>query len=301
MIKSFQISIVVILLVSLCSFAQNKSEIVTKNTLLEHLKTLSSDEFEGRATGTKGNEKARNYIIEQFKNQNIPSFGKSYEHKFTFTEGDKTHKAVNVLAKIKGTESPDKYIVVSAHYDHLGISKNNEIYNGADDDASGVAALFSFAESLKNNPPKHSVILAAFDAEEKGLRGSKYFIEKMKGATIVVNLNMDMISRSSKNELYVVGTRYNKNLEAIINKFKNPTNSKLLIGHDGTDGKQDWTFSSDHGPFHKANIPFLYFGNEDHAGYHKPTDIFEKITPKFYENSVKITLAVFQLIDMVGI
>jgi len=110
-----------------------------------------------------------------------------------------------------------------------------------------------------------------------------------------------MISRSSKDELYVVGARYTEWLTSIINRFKNPTTSKLLKGHDGTDGKQDWTMASDHGPFHSANIPFLYFGNEDHAAYHKPTDDFKDITPKFYVNAVKIILSVFISIDHSGL
>ncbi len=112
---------------------------------------------------------------------------------------------------------------------------------------------------------------------------------------------MDMISRSVKDELYVVGTRYNEGLKAIITKFKNPTSTKILIGHDGTDGKQDWTYASDHDPFHRAKIPFLYFGDEDHPGYHHPSDDFKNITPKFYKNAVRIILSVFAKIDSVGI
>ena len=101
--------------------------------------------------------------------------------------------------------------------------------------------------------------------------------------------------------MYVVGSRYNKGLKAIIEEFINPTDTKLLVGHDGTDGKQDWTFSSDHGPFHRAKIPFLYFGNEDHAAYHKPTDDFKDITPKFYKNAVSIIISVFRDLDAKGL
>lgn len=299
------------LMISTFSFAQKseqkKSEkstdkiVETNSTLLKHLETLSSDAFEGRKTGTKGNEKAQEYIIEQFKNLNVSAFGSSYKHNFTFERRKDTIAAVNVLAKIVGTQFPDKYIVISAHYDHLGIGKDGEIYNGADDDASGVAALFNFAECLKKNPPKHTVVLAAFDAEEMGLQGAKYFVEKMKDSKIVTNLNMDMISRSAKNELYVVGSRYTEALQNLIKDFNNPTDTKLLVGHDGSDGKQDWTFSSDHGPFHRADIPFLYFGNEDHKAYHKPTDDFSDITPVFYQNAVTIIESVFRDLDAKGL
>ncbi len=265
--------------------------------LLERLKVLSSDAFEGRKTGSEGNTKARAYIIQQFKALNINAFGSAYAHKFTFTHNKKDYKAVNVLAQIDGTEKPNEYIVVSAHYDHLGLGNNNEVYNGADDDASGVAALFSFAEYLTQNPPKHSVILAAFDAEELGLQGAKYFVDKMKNSSIVANLNMDMISRSKKNEIYAVGGRYNETIKQMLTKVKNPTNTLLLQGHDGTDGKQDWTYASDHAPFHQANIPFIYFGDEDHPGYHNPSDEFKNITPHFYKNSVEIILSVFKVLD----
>ena len=281
--------------------AQNTITHFDENQLLERLKTLSSDEYEGRKTGKEGNEKGRQFIIEQFKSLGVSPFGSGYEHEFSFKRRDKEYKGKNVLAKIEGTKFPKTYIVISAHHDHLGISKDGKIYNGADDDASGIAALFAFAEYFKNNPPKHSVVLAAFDAEEMGLQGSKYFVEKMKGSDIMVNINMDMISRSAKNELYVVGTRYNEGLQKIISEFQNPTDSKLIVGHDGKDGKQDWTYSSDHGPFHREKIPFLYFGNEDHPAYHKPTDDFSDITPEFYKNAVSIIINVFKNIDQKGL
>lgn len=296
-IKLIAILIITALINTSC--AQNTKASTPKfneDKLLERVEELSSDKFEGRQTGEKGNDSARDYIIKQFKNLNVSGFNDNFEQPFTFTARSKTYNGVNVLAEIKGTETPDKHIVISAHYDHLGI-RNGIIYNGADDDASGVSALISFAEFLVKNPPKHSVIFAAFDAEEIGLQGAKHFVNTIDKDKVLVNINMDMISRSSKNELYVVGTRYNDGLKKIIKEFENPTSSKLLEGHDGTDGKQDWTMSSDHGPFHLAEIPFLYFGNEDHTAYHKPTDDFAAITPEFYKNAVKIILAIFEAID----
>ena len=175
-----------------------------------------------------------------------------------FLLGGKTYNGVNVLAEIKGTTTPEKYVVISAHYDHLGI-RNNIVYNGADDNASGVSALIAFAEYLSKNPPKHSVIFAAFDAEELGLNGAKHFVSTINKSKVILNINMDMISRSKKNELYVSGARYHKPLKNILDSYENPTSTTLIQGHDGTDGKQDWSISSDHGPFHLANIPFFIF------------------------------------------
>jgi Zn-dependent M28 family amino/carboxypeptidase len=285
------------------SCAQNvKTEptLFDEDQLLSRLKELSSDKYEGRRTDTKGNDSARAYIISQFKDLKVDGYNGGYEQPFTFQLRNKTINGVNVLAEIKGTEKPDQYIVISAHYDHLGV-RNGVVYNGADDDASGVSALFSFAEYLTQNPPKHSVLFAAFDAEEIGLQGAKHFVKTVDKEKILVNLNMDMISRSDKNELYVVGGRYYESLGTLIENFDNPTTTKLLQGHDGTDGKQNWTMSSDHAPFHLAEIPFLYFGNEDHASYHKPTDDFEDITPQFYINATKIILYIFLTIDNTGL
>jgi Zn-dependent M28 family amino/carboxypeptidase len=298
--KNRTITLVTLLLFITISYAQNATTKFDESKLLERLKVLSSDKFEGRKTGEKGNELARAYIVEQFKSLGVSGLNGVYEQPFSFRARNKTYKATNILAEIKGTEFPDQYIVISAHHDHLGMS-GDKIFNGADDDASGVSALISFAEYFKQNPPKHSVILAAFDAEEIGLRGSKHFVQNFDKTKILVNLNMDMISRSADDELYVVGARYTPALKTILDDFINTTSSKLLQGHDGTDGKEDWTNASDHQPFHAAKIPFLYFGNEDHVSYHQPTDDFENITPQFYKNSVEIILSVFEVIDRLGL
>jgi len=268
------------------------------DSLLHHVAVLSSDVYQGRRTGTEGAVQAKMYIINQFKNLNIKPLNKNYNQYFSFDERNHTYQASNVLGWIKGTESPNDYIVLSAHYDHEGIKKN-KIYNGADDDASGISALFAFAEYLNENPPNHSVIFAAVDAEELGLVGSKYFVDNsiVPIRDIRLNINMDMISRSDKSELFVIGSRYYKTLEPAIKSFKSSENMTLLIGHDGSDGKQNWTNSSDHASFHKAHIPFLYFGVEDHKDYHQPTDDFENIHPNFYQNAVVAIITVFRALD----
>ena len=268
--------------------------------LLNRVEILSSDDYDGRGTGEKGNSLAQDFIIVKFKKWNVVPLYDCYRQDFQFKYRKDTLVGSNIVAKINGTEFPNKFIVISAHFDHLG-NHNGKIYNGADDNASGTSALFSFAEYLSKNPPNHSVIIVAFDAEEKGLRGAKHFVNEFDEKSILANINLDMISRSPKNELYVVGSRHHESLQNIIESFENPTNTELLVGHDGSDDKDDWTNSSDHAPFHKKNIPFLYFGNEDHDGYHKPTDDYEFITPEFYKNSVKIILSLFETIDETGL
>ena len=282
-------------------FAQaepNQFSLFDENELLKHVKSLSSDVFEGRRTGTIGAAKSRKYIINQFHTLKVEPLGKSFEQSFSFIEKRKVFEAVNILGLIKGTKLPKEYLVISAHYDHEGI-KYGKIYNGADDNASGISALFAFAEYFKKFPPKHSVILAAFDGEELGMQGSEYFVNNtiIPLEDILVNLNMDMISRSDKKELYVVGTSENKKLKDLITNSKHSSKIKLIRGHDGYDKLDNWTYSSDHANFYKKGIPFLYFGVEDHKDYHEPTDNYENIQPEFYTEAVKTIISVFKKID----
>lgn len=288
------------------SLAQNGSSshvsevaLFNETTLLYNIKTISSDSFEGRRTGTLGAVKTKKYIINAFESLNVKPLGKNYEQPFSFSDKGKNYHAANILGVIPGTTFPESYVIISAHYDHEGI-KRGKIYNGADDNASGLSALFSFAEYFKNNPPKHSVILAAFDAEELGLKGSEYFVKNsiIPLKAIMINFNLDMISRSDENVLFAVGTSYSETLKEVVTKTKCSAKIKLLTGHDNKkDWRNDWTYSSDQGSFHKKGIPFLYFGVEDHADYHKPTDDFENINPEFYIEAVKTIISVFEKID----
>ncbi|WAC01242.1 M28 family peptidase [Lacinutrix neustonica] len=266
--------------------------------LLEDIKELSSDAYEGRRTGTQGAEKAKNYVIERFSQLGAKPLGVKYEQPFQFSSFGKSYEATNILALIKGTESSQGYIVLSAHYDHEGV-KNGQIYNGADDDASGISALFAFASYFKNNPPKHHVITAAFDAEELGLKGAYHYVQNplIPKESLKLNLNMDMISRSANNELFAIGSRYYPQLKPAIETFKGLGKARLLIGHEGLDKGDNWTNSSDHAAFHKAKIPFIYFGVPDHEDYHKPTDDFERIDHQFYKDAVQTIIRVFEVYD----
>lgn len=279
---------------------EKTADLFDADALLERVRFLSLDSLEGRQTGTKGNLIAREYVINQFKKYGIAPLLNNYTQPFTF-EGrrdKKTYEGANVLGVIKGTEHSEKYIVISAHYDHVGV-RNGEVYNGADDDASGTSAIIAMAEYFKNNPPKHSVVIAAFDAEEMGLQGAAHFVKAntLPKEQIAMNVNLDMVGRNDNNELYVVGTNLYTQLQPAIEDLQLPENFKLLVGHDGLDGKQSWVFSSDHGPFHREKIPFLYFGVEDHEDYHKPTDDFENIQPEFYAKAVTAVIAVFEKLD----
>jgi Zn-dependent M28 family amino/carboxypeptidase len=276
------------------------SKIIDATELLRDDEILSADDMEGRGIGTPGGIKAREYVAERFKASGIKFFGESYFEPFEFTNRANIKiSGANVVGYIEGGKLKDKYIVVTAHYDHLGIVKG-EIYNGADDDASGVAALFAIAEYFKRNKPAHSLIFVAFDGEESGLRGSKAFVEKLpvKKEAIALNINMDMVAHNDVNELYASGTYNYPDLKPPLETIAKNAKVKLLLGHDRPEQKSDdWTNQSDHYSFHQAKIPFIYFGVEDHKDYHKPTDDFANINQEFYVHAVETILETVKSFD----
>jgi len=269
--------------------------------LINDLKVLSADSMGGRKVGSEGNAMARSMIVDRLVKLGVTPYGSSdYLQPFQVTQSfgqAKVGNGTNILGVREGKKK--QTIVISAHYDHVGII-NNFIYNGADDNASGIAALLAFAEYFQKNTPEHRLIFAFFDAEESGLLGSAHFVNTidMQNENIVLNINMDMISRSKKNELYASGAYHYPILKTSLANLSIPENITLLFGHDDpSTGKNDWTNQSDQGNFHKKNIPFLYFGVEDHPDYHRPTDTFEKISVDFYSRSVETILRSIILLD----
>jgi Zn-dependent M28 family amino/carboxypeptidase len=142
------------------------------------------------------------------------------------------------------------------------------------------------------------LIFVAFDAEEMGLQGSKYFVAHppISIKNILININMDMIAHNDKNELYACGTYHFPELKQFVfSKNKAPI---ILFGHDDPKlGHDDWTFQSDQGSFFEKKIPFLYFGVEDHKDYHKETDEYKNINEVFYLKSVAAILEIINHLD----
>jgi Zn-dependent M28 family amino/carboxypeptidase len=267
--------------------------------LLKDVEILSSDAYEGRKTGTKGAEMARKYLTDRLKAIGLKPYPTQliYEQAFEIKgrEGAAAIQGKNLVAFIPGKS--DNVIVISAHYDHIGIIKN-EIYNGADDNASGVAGLLQFAKYFSKNKPNNSLIFAIFDGEEMGLQGAKAFLAKppVSLEKIKLNINMDMISHNDKGELYAVGTFKYPELKPYF-ITTNP-NIKVLFGHDDPKlGKEDWTNQSDQGAFNAKNIPFLYFGVEDHKDYHKATDDYQNINKAFFVDAANAIQEVIINID----
>jgi len=270
--------------------------------LIKDIRTLSANKFEGRRTGTKGNRLAQFYILDRFKQAGLQPFHRTYEYPFYFMEGEKRVMGTNLYGYIPG--KTEDVIVITGHYDHLGIRQRegqaDSIYNGADDNASGSAALLSLIRYYQQHPPTHTLIFAALDGEEEGLQGAKAFLQQppVSLERIKLNINMDMVSRNEKGELYVCGTNHYPALKQYVSRVADSSALKVLMGHDKPEeGSNDWTNQSDHYEFHRKGIPFLYFGVEDHADYHKASDEFERIDPRFYYQAVQTVKTAIDVAD----
>lgn len=307
--KSLRIVFVVLIHALPCSIASGQA--VTKASesnmfdaarLLGDLQTLSSDMMQGRAPELASITKARDFIERRFRESGLQPIRKDYRQEFTIkhkVSREQPFSVVNFVGQIEGGKRRDKYIVVTAHYDHDGVKKG-EIYNGTDDNASGTAALFTIADYFKRKKPDHTIVFVAFDAEELGLVGSKHFVENLPipRGQIVLNINLDMIARGDKGELYAAGTYHYPQLKPTLERVGKKARIKLLFGHDDPKlGKDDWTPGSDHAAFHRVGIPFVYFGVEEHADYHKPTDDYDKVPQEFYVRAVEAIIDATKAFD----
>jgi len=262
--------------------------------IINDLKYLASDTCEGRKPGSAGHDKAVERIATRMREAGLDSFNKTLIETFNVKYPAQTTTGKNIIGWIKGTLYPEKYIVISAHYDHLG-KKGNNIYYGASDNASGTACILAMAKYFKQHLQPCSLIFAAFDREESGIEGSFNFVDHLPPplnlSAISLNLNVDMIARNDNNEIFVCGIYHYPSLMYAVNEIQNKTNAKVLMGHDKGNIRNDWTDQSDHFAFYRKNIPFLYVGVEDHVDYHKPTDTFDKINCSSYiENCNLIVL-----------
>lgn len=288
-------------------FAANLSfgQKIDSKQLLEDIAYLSSDELEGRKPLSEGGLKARDYIKGRFQALGLSSQYPDHTQFFDFRnrrDGKLYEKAANIVGFVPGTVS-DKIIVVMAHYDHIG-RQGEKIFNGADDNASGAAAVMALAAYYAKNRPQYSMMFVALDAEEMGHQGAKALVADFPFPVeqVVLNINMDMISRNDDNQLYAVGTYHYPFLKPTIQKVAEGRQPELLFGHDQPDsGMQDWTLASDHSQFHLKGIPFIYFGVEDHEDYHQETDTFENIQPEFFVAAVELIADVINALDQTNL
>jgi len=289
------------------------SKTIIAEDLERHLNILASDSLEGRETGKSGQKMAADYIMNYFKSIGIPPYKrKKYYQKFKIRSDRLSRilkkkvvvKGENVLGYIEGTDLKKELLVISAHYDHLG-KKDSLIFNGADDNASGTAAIMEIAQAFmiakkEGRGPRRSVLIVAFSGEEKGLLGSKYYTRNpvFPLEKTVANLNIDMIGRLDElhqedpNYIYLIGAdRLSQELHDISEQV-NEKHIKLEL--DYTYNKEDdpnrYYYRSDHYNFAKNNIPVIFYFNGVHEDYHKPTDTIEKID---FDKIQKIARLVF--------
>lgn len=282
------------------SYAQNKendAQFVNDITILSH------DSLEGREIGTKGELIAAYYIAKRYaeiglKKGNVDSYYQTFTKKQPLHPHDTSFlgpeiSGRNIIGFIDNKAKSS--IVIGAHYDHLGWGDEGSlhtgepmIHNGADDNASGVAALLFLAEKLAQQKQNHNYIFIAFTGEEKGLLGSNYFVNN---STLELNnvsfmVNMDMVGRlDNDRRLAVYGVGTSPSFIPAIEQIDEPT-FKFKFDSSGVG-------PSDHTSFYLNDIPVLHFFTGQHAQYHKPTDDVELIN---FEGLNDVSLFIYKLI-----
>jgi Peptidase family M28 len=271
---------------------------ISIESLRTNLTYIASDETEGRETGSAGQKKAGKFMIDFYKKNGVafPKGAKDYYQTVPASflnakYNENLPDSENIWAYIEGSEKPEEIVVISAHYDHVGI-KRGEIYNGADDDGSGTVALMEMAvafQKAKNegHGPKRSILILHVTGEEHGLHGSRYYSENplFPLKNTVADVNIDMIGRrddfhkDSNNYVYVIGSDYLSSDLYNICESVNKEYIKLDIDYKYNDKKDPnrFYYRSDHYNFAKNGIPSVFLFNGTHADYHKASDEVSKI------------------------
>ena len=288
--KKITLLFIVLILIVSCGTSQNKNETskpadpadyaktITADELKAMLYTYASDEYEGRKTGEPGQKKAIEFIKNHYIDNGISSpiaAGDYFQEIPEAYFNGRAKGSENVLAYIKGSEKPDEIIVISAHLDHIGVSGNGDINNGADDDGSGTIAILEIAEAFKTatnkgHGPKRSILFLHVTGEEIGLHGSRYYTDVdpvFPLAHTVADLNIDMIGRidpkheNQRNYLYLIGSdKLSQELhdisEAINEKY---FNMEFDYTYNDDNDPNRFYYRSDHYNFAKNNIPVIFY------------------------------------------
>ena len=304
---------------------------ISVDDLQTYINVLANDSLEGRETGKSGQKMAANYIANFFKEIGIPPYKyNSYFQKFKVKtvkrygrwKWDKNSviekmlnnnyiRGENIIGFIEGSDLKDEIIIITAHYDHLGV-KDTLIYNGADDNGSGTVAIMEIAQAFmlakkEGNGPRRSVLIMPVSGEEKGLLGSKYYTDNpvYPLENTVANLNVDMIGRiddyhDNPDYIYLIGSdRLSTELHQISEEVNDKyINLELDYKYNDKDDPNRYYYRSDHYNFAKNNIPVIFYFNGVHADYHKASDTIEKIHfPKIEKISRYIFLTAWELVN----
>ncbi|NMH86155.1 M28 family peptidase [Flavivirga algicola] len=284
----------------------NYANSITSKELKTHLYKFSSDEFEGRKVGEKGQKLAAEFLKSYYIKENIKSpLGENNYYQIIpkgfFSEG--INSSENVLAYIEGSEKPDEIVIISAHLDHLGITDDGQINHGADDDGSGTVAIMEMAQAFnlakkEGHGPKRSILFLHFTAEEIGKQGSEFYTQHpiFPLEKTVTNLNIDMIGRvdelhqNNKDYIYLIGSdRHSKELHYLSEKI-NKTYFNINIDYRyNAEGEGHQYYSrSDHYNFAIKGVPVIFYFNGEHKDYHEPTDTPDKIDYDLLQRRTKL-------------
>ena len=276
--------------------------------LKSHVEEVSSDKYNGRKTGEEGHNQVCDYIRNYYKAQDIsaPEFFPNYYQKVPKEVlPDGINNSQNIIAYIEGSKFPDEYLYISAHSDHEGVI-NGQIYNGADDNGSGTAAVLEMAEAFSQavkdgHRPKRSIVFLHVTAEEVGLHGSRYYTENpiFPLDNAVATLNIDMIGRvddrhiDNENYIYLIGSdKMSTELHFVAQKANAEfTNLNLDYKYNDDRDPNRYYYRSDHYNFAQKGVPVIFFFNGEHADYTKPTDTAEKINYPLLQKRTKLIFA----------
>ncbi|MCX6335010.1 MAG: M20/M25/M40 family metallo-hydrolase [Bacteroidia bacterium] len=282
---------------------------VTANELVEHIKYLASDSLKGRETGSAGDSLAAEYIRHELAFCGfVPLSGDGFQRfiysasKGVDTAGKvirQTGKTRNVVMMLAGEDETlkNEYVIIGAHFDHLGMGGEGSssarpdtiaVHHGADDNASGVAMMMEIAEKFALTKGSHprTIICVAFTGEEEGLLGSKYFTENsgIDLSKINVMMNFDMVGRLQKSNIVQVGgVGTSAELKDIVTSMNDTSSIKLTLSEAGYG-------PSDHSAFYMKNIPVLYFTTGGHTDLHSPSDTYDRIN---YQGMEKVSSLIF--------
>lgn len=274
---------------------------LSQQSALNDLMYLSSDKLAGRETSTQGARNAADYITNRFRHIELTPYKHAqYAHSFSYQSGFFASKqGVNIVGTLHARAN--SWVVITAHYDHLG-SKGNRIYHGADDNASGVAAMLYLADRLKKRTLNHNYLFVATDAEETGLHGANAMVKLLleDGVNIKLNVNLDMLAGAAKpKQLYAFYPTALRQYKQAIEVSASDANVKSTSGRHffrydqgslgfSTNIKRLALESSDHYAFAKHDIPFVYFGVGTHKHYHQPSDTYKNIDTDFFINNISL-------------
>ena len=294
-------------------------ETINRASAEAHIGFLASDELQGREAGYLSGRIAGQYIVAYLKTLGLqPLYGDSFFQPFEAYRKERQRKARyqvhpdsiallkkevhqklslrNVLAKIEG-KNPNEYVIVGAHYDHLGLDPlldGDQIYNGADDNASGVAAVLQIARAFLATgvQPERTVIFAFWDGEEKGLLGSEYFVQSCSFVKQIKGyLNFDMIGRNNdESKPRHVVYFYTEAHPVFGDWLKNDIKEYGLKLEPNYRPWDRPVGGSDNASFAERDIPVIWYHTDGHPDYHLPSDHAERIN---WEKTVDITKASF--------